>query len=199
MISILLLAAGQSSRMGTRDKLLELIDGQPLLARVTSRALSVAPTYVTLPALNHPRAAVLSSHANVVAVPDAMKGMAASLCRGIAALPKQTTGVIIMPADMPDITNKDLGAILAHSKSTPNPIVRATTNDGKPGHPTYFSRAMFPKLKALKGDTGAAPICAAHLDETMFVPLQGNRARLDLDTPEDWHAYRSRGEGLGAS
>ena len=53
MIATLLLAAGQSSRMGGRDKLLETVDGVPLLALLTARALRVGPTFVTLPSPAH--------------------------------------------------------------------------------------------------------------------------------------------------
>ena len=56
-IPIILLAAGQSSRMRGRDKLLEMVDGQPLLRRQAAMALAVtdAPVLVALPAAPHPR------------------------------------------------------------------------------------------------------------------------------------------------
>ena len=102
-IAILLLAAGASSRMKGRDKLMEEVDGQPLLTLMCRRAaLTGLPVYVTLPGPSHPRAAA-TGDAIQVPVPDAAEGMSASIRRGTAALPDDTQAVMILPADMPEI------------------------------------------------------------------------------------------------
>lgn len=187
MIATLLLAAGASSRMGVRDKLMEQIDGQPLLAVMAARALENGPLYVTLPARDHPRAGTLPQAAQVVAVTGQMSD---SIKAGIAALPDDMTGVVILPADMPAIAATDIAAIITCAEASQAPIVRATTDDGKPGHPIYFARSVFDELATITGDRGAHAICVTHKADTEFVPLAGNRARLDLDTPEEWSAYR---------
>jgi len=189
MIPILLLAAGQSSRMRGRDKLLEEIDGTPILNLLSARAIMVGPVFVTLPDLNHPRRKALPGDATAVPVPEARNGMSNSLKAGISALPDTATGVIILPADMPDITTADLAAIKAHSQQNLAPIVRATTSDGKPGHPIYFARSLFSLLQNLSGDRGAYQICQDYSAQTKLVPLKGQRARLDLDTPEEWEYF----------
>lgn len=192
MIVTLLLAAGQSTRMQGRDKLLEQVQGQPVLALLANRALAVGPVYATLPAPDHPRCAVLPAGAVPVIVQGAHLGMSASLRAGIAALPENTTGVIILPADMPDITTQDLAAIRQHALITRAPIIRATTPDGQFGHPAYFAASQFPRFAALTGDRGGAVLFKGMEAQTRTVILQGDRAVLDLDTPEDWAAYRHR-------
>lgn len=189
MIATLLLAAGASRRMGGRDKLLEDIDGEPILARQTQRALSVGPTYVTLPSKDHPRAQVVPLAAQIIAVTGEMSD---SLRAGITALPASIRGVIVLPADMPDITEQDLRQIRDTAETTDAPIVRATTGDGHVGHPIYFSARLFDEFKSLTGDRGAFSLTQAHKDQTVFVTLEGDRARLDLDTPQDWAAFRTR-------
>lgn len=187
MIPILFLAAGRSSRMGSADKLLERVDGVPLLTLLCRRAMPLGPVFVTLPAPDHPRASAIPDGVTSVAVDGEMSD---SIRAGLRALPQAAQGVILMPSDMPDITGGDLAAI--KSAVTPRSvIVRAATEDGKPGHPIYFARSVFKDLEALTGDRGAFRICADHEHQTDLVPLKGQRARLDLDTPEDWARYRA--------
>lgn len=175
--------------MGGRDKLLEPVDGIALLERVVQRALDVGPTVVTIPTKDHPRRAVIPPSAQVVAVSGQMSD---SIKTGITALPDTASGVVILPADMPDITATDIADIHRAAASSKAAIVRATTADGRAGHPIYFAASEFPQLLSLEGDRGAFHLISGRGDETVFVPLEGDRARLDLDTPEDWAAYRSR-------
>lgn len=189
MIPTLILAAGKSSRMLGGDKLLEYMGGEPLLQIMCERALSSGATYVTIPSLSHPRRFVLPQAVHAVEIEG---NMSDSLRAGIAALPPAAIGVVILPADMPDITADDITDIKTRARQSGAPIVRASTQDGRPGHPAFFARSLFSEFATLSGDHGAAPICAAHEPQTVYVPLEGNRARLDLDTAEDWAAYRSR-------
>ena len=189
MIATLLLAAGQSSRMRGGDKLLEIVDGKPVLGLLAARALTLGPTFVTVPALNHPRRKVLPNAAQVVAVQGQMSD---SIKAGIMALPDTTSGVMILPADMPDITAQDMAAIHAAARASDALIVRAATEDGRAGHPIYFAATLFHLFDTLSEDRGAFRLAKGYEDQTLLVPLRGDRARLDLDTPEDWAAYRNR-------
>ncbi|UWQ80809.1 nucleotidyltransferase family protein [Leisingera sp. S132] len=187
-IAILLLAAGASSRMQGRDKLMEVVDGQPLLSLMCRRAaLTGLPVYATLPGPSHPRAAA-TGDAIQVPVPDAAEGMSASIRRGTAALPEDTQAVMILPADMPEITAQDMLHLAAHFDGPDNPILRAAAEDGTPGHPVLFPRRCFEALQGLQGDQGARSILTGETVQT--VPLPGRNAVTDLDTPQDWAAWR---------
>ena len=169
------------------DKLLEDVDGAPLLHVLCTRALEVGPVVVTLPeATDHPRRSAVPDGVLTVPVDGQMSD---SIRAGLAALPATATGVIVLPADMPDITSDDLMSVRSAVAAGVN-VVRATTEDGKPGHPIYFARETFPAFDALEGDRGAFRVCAQFEDSTIFVRLNGQRARLDLDTPAEWDAYR---------
>ncbi|UWQ30315.1 NTP transferase domain-containing protein [Leisingera sp. M523] len=187
-ITILLLAAGASSRMQGRDKLMEDVDGQPLLSLMCRRAaLTGLPVFVTLPRETHPRAAATGS-AIPVPVPGADEGMAASIRCGIAALPNVTDAVMILPADMPDITTQDMLHLAAHFHGADSPVLRAASEDGIQGHPVLFPRRCFAALKTLNGDQGARSLLTS--EPVQMVPLPKNHAVTDLDTPEDWAAWR---------
>ncbi|MBY6065443.1 nucleotidyltransferase family protein [Leisingera aquaemixtae] len=189
-IAILLLAAGASSRMRGRDKLMEDVEGQPLLTLMCRRAaLTGLPVYVTLPSTAHPRAAAACG-AIRVPVPDAAEGMAASIRAGTAALPEGIQAVMILPADMPEIETRDLRHIAAQFHGQDSPILRAAAEDGTPGHPVLFPQRCFAGLKSLKGDLGARRILKT--EEVQSITLPGSHAVTDLDTPEDWAAWRNR-------
>ncbi len=188
---ILLLAAGASSRMRGADKLLEEVGGSPLIATMARRASALAPTLVTLPSLDHPRAEALQDmDLTVIPVPDAAEGMAASLRRGTAALPDRATGVMILPADMPELTAEDLATLAQTWQSDPDTIHRATAADGTPGHPVIFPKDLFGALKQLSGDTGARALLKSN--PVRHVALPARHALTDLDTPEEWAAWRNR-------
>jgi CTP:molybdopterin cytidylyltransferase MocA len=110
------------------------------------------------------------------------------------------TAVMILPADMPAITANDLSMMWAVFQASRLKVLQAATADGKAGHPVIFDRSLFVQFDGLSGDRGAASIVSDNAKHHGLVPLEGDRATLDLDTPEAWEAWRaSRGlSGLAA-
>ncbi len=196
-VAILLLAAGGSTRMRGGDKLLERIDGEPLLHRQAQAALAAADrVLVTLPPNAPARRAVLADLAErltVVEVADAASGMASSIRAGVAQLPPDCTAVLIVPADMPELDKDAFFSIISKFNSEDKPsIVRATSADNQPGHPVLFPRFCFPALLQLQGDRGARDVVQQYRDRVLQVPLPDRAALTDLDTPEDWANWRAR-------
>lgn len=190
-VPILLLAAGASARMRGRDKLLEEIDGAPVLRRQARAALAAGgPVLVSLPTNRPARLAALQGLAvQHVFVDDADEGMAASIRAGVAALPGGAAGVAILPADMPELTADDLEAVLYAFATHETQAVRAVSDTGQAGHPVVFPARLFAALAKLRGDQGARRVLAG--ETTITVPLPGDHALTDLDTPEDWAAWRA--------
>jgi molybdenum cofactor cytidylyltransferase len=190
MIPILILAAGASSRMRGRDKLLEIVDGMPLLRQRALAALGVsAQVFITLPAPNHPRAMALNGLAvKIIPIPDATTGMSASLRHGVAALPECNHFMVLL-ADLPEITRADMTS-LATQIDPDHLIFRGQTTDGTPGHPIIFDTSLRPLFADLTGDNGGKDIITAH--RTKLITLPDQHATRDLDTPEDWAAWRAQ-------
>lgn len=191
-VVILILAAGASSRMRGGDKCLEVVDGVPLLRQVAVRCLATGcPVLVALPPDRPLRAAALHGLAvTQVAVPDPAQGMAASLVAGVGLVPKGAA-VLLMLADLPEMTVQDLAAVLAGQAAHPGAILRGAAADGTPGHPVLFPADLRAELLALTGDEGARSILQRHTDRVLPVPLPDRHAVTDLDTPEDWAAWRA--------
>jgi CTP:molybdopterin cytidylyltransferase MocA len=191
-LHILILAAGASSRMGARDKLLEPVDGVPLLTRLAAEALrSGCPTTVVLPPDRPLRQEALAGLPvrQVIAL-HARDGMAESLKSGLLDLP-EAADVLLVLADLPEIGAEDLMAMIRAHAAHPERIIRATSQAGMPGHPVLFPARLRPALLRLKGDQGARDILRTEADQILPLPLPGSRAVTDLDTPEDWAAWRA--------
>ncbi|OYU16729.1 MAG: hypothetical protein CFE34_19505 [Rhodobacteraceae bacterium PARR1] len=125
-----------------------------------------------------------------VAVPDPALGMAASLVAGVAAVPPGAA-VLLMLADLPEITTGDLAQMLSLAKDHPSHILRGAAADGTPGHPVLFPPDLRGDLLALTGDEGARSVLQRNKARVMPVPLPDRHAVTDLDTPEDWAAWRA--------
>ncbi|MFK7945365.1 MAG: NTP transferase domain-containing protein [Paracoccaceae bacterium] len=196
-----LLAAGASSRMGNRDKLVELVDGKPLLLVLAERLLQSAADEVicVLPPDRIDRSAVLSG-VDVQSVTNARaaEGMGTSIAAGITALPPETDAAVIVLGDMPEIAAEDIDRLIAaFDPSEDRAIVRAVGPDGRAGHPVLFGRRFFEALGALEGDQGARPVLAENAEFVTDVLLSGDAAHTDLDTPEDWADWRAKSEASG--
>ncbi|MEL6641421.1 MAG: nucleotidyltransferase family protein [Pseudomonadota bacterium] len=194
MIPILILAAGRSSRMRGADKLLEPVDGQALLRRQAERAIATgAPVFITVPQLDHPRVGCLRGlDVTTVVVPDAAEGIGASLRTGMAALP-DFDAVLVTLADLVALETADLSRVIRARDHAPDALIwRGTSDKGDPGHPILFDAGLRDAFASLKGDVGGAGVIKAHTDKVHLVALPGDRARIDLDTPEDWAAWRTK-------
>ncbi|MBL4917685.1 nucleotidyltransferase family protein [Szabonella alba] len=191
MPAILILAAGSSSRMRGGDKLMEQIDDRPQIARaVMAAAATGLPVLVALdPARTARIAALAGLNYQSVAVPDAASGMAASLRRGLVAAPPGA--VLLHLADLPEIDSADLSRMIAEHHATPDLILRATDAAGRPGHPVLIPDWARPALAGITGDSGARNLLRTEAARLRMVPLPGLRATTDLDTPEDWAAWRA--------
>jgi len=175
--------------MRGRDKLLEPVAGEALLRRQALAALSVGERVVVTLGPDQPlRAAALEGLAlEVLPVPEAAEGMAASIRAGAAAA--KGAALLLMLADMPEIGAGDLAALIAAHRAAPDRVVRAAAEDGTPGHPVLFPARMLAGLAGLRGDQGARELLRG--EAPVRVALPGRRALVDLDTPEDWGAWRA--------
>jgi xanthine dehydrogenase accessory factor len=184
--AIIIPAAGASRRFGAEDKLLQPVDGIPLVRRTALLALaSGQDVLVTLRPHDHARRAALAGlGVTMLDVSDAAEGMAASLRCAAQALGSETA-LMVLPADMPEIGVADLARLWQTHAAQPNRIVLGTAGD-VPGHPVIFPGPIVPELAALVGDIGARPILQRHRQRILPVPLFGRRAILDIDTPQQW-------------
>ena len=193
--AILLPAAGASSRMRGRDKLLEDVDGCPLLRLQAKRALAACPlVFVALPPPPHPRYLALDGlDLLALAVPEHVEGLGGTLRGAVGQLPPGIDRLLLLLPDLADISDSDIREVLAAADAYPDALVwRAATPDGQPGHPVVFDKSLLPAFAGLSGDTGGSPVIGRAGDRVFLHRLAGGQALQDLDTPEQWAEWRSR-------
>ncbi|MBA5776974.1 NTP transferase domain-containing protein [Stappia sp. F7233] len=182
----ILLAAGQSRRMGSGNKLLATIDGRPLVRIAAENALESGLSSVQV-VTGHMQAEVEAALSGLGLAtthnPDFADGMAGSIRAGILALPEDADAALILLADMPGITGDVINRLIAAFDPTEGRTIVVPTMSGKRGNPVLWDRRYFPDLLRLEGDTGARHLIARHADQVAEVEI-GEAARLDLDTPE---------------
>ncbi len=184
--------------MKGRDKLAELVDGVPLLRRQAMRAIEAGyRVHVALPVV-HSRESLLDG-LDVVRLPieAAAEGMGGTLRAGVALLP-DAPRFALMPADLPELTTEDLRTVLEISAFDPDMLVwRGASATGRPGHPVICDGSLKADFAKLKGDAGGRRILTPLAGRTRLVPLPGDHATRDLDTPDDWASWRAgRDPGL---
>ena len=194
-VAALVLAAGAARRMRGRDKLLEPVAGRPALraAAEAARASRADEVVVVLPPGAAARRAALDGlGVGVVEAPDWAEGMAASIRAGIAAVAGRADAAVILLADMPEVGAREIDRLIAaFDPAEGREIARAVAADGTPGHPVLFGRRFFETLAGLSGDRGAREVVREAGDFVVDVATPGRAALVDLDTPEDWAAWRA--------
>jgi molybdenum cofactor cytidylyltransferase len=186
-IAALVLAGGRSTRYGVRNKLLEPLDGVPLVVRSARAALAsrAAPVIVVT---GHEADAVAAALADldvrIVHNPDFADGLSTSLRTGLAAVPPDADGAIVTLGDMPRIEARHLDRLIAAFSPKEGRGIVVPVHLGKRGNPVLFARAYFQELLAIEGDTGARHIIAASASEVAEVDLATDAIFLDIDTPE---------------
>lgn len=177
--------------MRGKDKLLEKIEGKPILRQIAAGAVATGcPVYATLPVDNPERLRSLSGLAlTQIEVENADAGMSVSLRTGLSIIPRNAEGVMILLADMPDITMRDMQLLIdTFEESSQDQVVRAVDPEGKLGHPVIIPARLLSEMMQQQGDQGGAKLLAS--EDAITVELPDQHATLDLDTPEDWIAWR---------
>jgi molybdenum cofactor cytidylyltransferase len=193
-IGALLLAAGQSRRMGS-NKLLEDIDGRPMVVRTAQRLLSSRA---------RPIVAVLGNQAEAVDAalgrlpvervgnPAYAEGLSTSLKRGLAALPPDIDGVIVCLGDMPLVAGRDLDRLIAAFNPLEGRAIIVPTRRGKRGNPVLWARRFFPEMTELAGDVGAKHLIGEYAKLVAEVEMDSDNVLVDIDTPDALAELRAR-------
>ena len=185
-IAAVILAGGQSRRMGGPNKLLAKFGGEPLIRRIAERALASKAEPVIVVTGDRAKSvaeALAGLDVRFAHNPDFAEGLATSLKTGLAAVPETASGALVLLADMPGVTTAIIDRLIEAFRGRPSPAIVLPTFAGKRGNPVLWARAFFPELMTVTGDTGARHILSLHEDAVERVEI-GEAAGLDVDTPE---------------
>jgi molybdenum cofactor cytidylyltransferase len=187
-VAALVLAAGQSRRMGTLNKLLIGIDGKPMVRHV-AEAVQGSQARPIVVVTGHEREKVEAALAGLgvasfVFNPDYTRGLSTSLKQGLAALPGGIDGVLVCLGDMPKVAAGEIDRLIAAFNPGEGRAICVPTRRGKRGNPVLLASRLFPEISSVSGDVGARDLVAAHPELVAEVEMDGDGILTDIDTPQ---------------
>ena len=199
-VAVVVLAAGQSRRMGRRNKLLEVVDGEPMVRHAVRAAASAAGGRPVVVVTGHQREAVEAALAGFDVAfahnPDYGAGLSTSLARGVAALRPGVEGAIVCLGDMPGVRAEHLERLRDAFDPGAGAAICIATRRGKRGNPVLFASRFFPEMCDVEGDVGARHLVGAYAELVREVEMPDDGVLLDIDSPSALRAYRA-GEAPG--
>ncbi|WP_158743781.1 NTP transferase domain-containing protein [Acidisphaera sp. L21] len=186
-VAAVILAAGQSSRMAPRHKLLVADStGRAMVARVVDGVLAsrARPVLVvTGHREDEVRAALAGRPVQFVTAPDFAAGLSASLRAGLAAMPATAAAALVVLGDMPLVTAATIDRLVDTYDPDEGRTIVVPSHDGEFGNPVLWDRRYFPAMMALTGDKGARSLLRQHGEAVAEVAVDDTVLR-DFDTAD---------------
>ena len=186
-VAAVVLAAGRSTRMGGPNKMLAQLRGKPLVRMVAEQALAskASPVIVvTGHQAEEVEKALAGLNVTFVRNPDFASGLASSVKTGVGAVPTDAAGAMVCLGDMPLIEAKLIDKLIGAFSPERGSLIVVPTCDGRRGNPVLWSRRFFGELMGLSGDIGGRHLVDHHSEAVVEVPVDGDGAFLDIDTPQ---------------
>ncbi len=197
-----LLAAGEASRFrkaagaqGPDTKLVARHEGKALVRHVAEAALAAGLSplvVVTGHAQEAVRDALRGLDLGFVHNPAYASGMASSLKAGLAALPPDAPGALVLLGDMPLVSAGLIARLTQAFAAHPNAAAVLPVHEGVRGNPALISRALFAPIMQLSGDAGARRVLQGLGAEIVEINVDDPATRLDIDTPDALAALQPR-------
>jgi molybdenum cofactor cytidylyltransferase len=191
-----ILAAGDSTRMGSPKATLAAPDGATFVTRIIRTLRDAGVTDLVVVTGRHHDAIVdalareLSIAPRIVRNPDPSRGQLSSLLAGMdAVVTNLSDGVMMTLVDVPLVRVSTVTAVMAAWRDSRAPIVRPAIGD-RHGHPVIFDRAVLDELHRAPLEAGAKSVVRAHEHEILNVPVDDEGCVRDVDTPDDYEAMR---------
>ena len=187
VISLIVLAAGKSSRFGS-NKLLSETDGEAMIQRVVRTSLaSRASEVVVVVGFEEDkiRHALQSYECRVVSNPEFENGQTSSVIAGVNSVKKHANAAMILPGDVAFIKAEQINKVIDEYNFAPSSIVVASYR-GRMGHPILFDHALFDEmLRITEEKAGLKEVVDRHRSEIRRVEVESREVLLDVDLPND--------------
>ncbi len=190
-VSAVLLAAGQSRRMGADNKLLLPIDGEPVVRRVARRLLASGLVECVV-VLGHQADAVRRAldglALRTVVNPAWRDGQTTSVRAGLAALDAPGDAILVCLADQPVLEAGDYRALADAFAGAGGRSVVVPTHGGRRGNPIVLAATHRDTILARGANLGCKQFIARNPDLVATVAFDTDRYVRDIDTPADYRA-----------
>jgi len=194
-VSAILLAAGESRRMGAVNKLTLPIDGQPLL-RHSAQTLLASRLQEVVAVLGYEadQAAPLLEDLDVTLVHNERyaEGQMSSVHCGLEALSGDCEGVMICLADQPLLTPEDIDALIEAFGRRQQGSILVPTHCGRRGNPIVLAYAHRDEILGGGRDLGCKRLIERNPEWVTRLEMETDHVVFDLDTPDDYAEWQRR-------
>lgn len=190
MIVGIILAAGESKRMGEPKALLKIGD-QHFINRIASvlEASRLDLIYAVLGDRKEKIEPLLSRNVNPIHNPSFQEGQISSLKAAVEKIQYENCdAAIVTLVDHPLISAAVVERLIESFYQSKKRII-VPTHAGKRGHPVLYSREVFPQILAAPLDRGAKTVRLANLEHTLEVAVNEPGVLIDIDTPEEYERH----------
>ena len=191
MIKAILLAAGQSKRMKSENKLIKLYKNKPLI-NYSLNVLTKSKVNKIILVLGHQHKEVkkiIKKNKKIIFTynKNYKKGMASSIKIGLKKISKNDKGFIIAQSDMPFVKQSDINKI-CRSINSKKFLVHALKYKNKVGNPIGFDSSLIKKFKNIKGQFGAKFMVKRLKNRTNFIKTKSIKSFKDFDKASDFRS-----------
>jgi len=192
----IILAAGQSLRMGKANKLLTKLDGKSFVRRVADSAIAADLDEIIV-VTGHERKRIEEDLSGLslgfTHNKNFADGLSTSLTAGIETLGAHIDAALILLADMPFVTEDIIRKIVTFYDSDHEERIIIPSCKGQRGNPVLWPKCYFGELVTLRGDQGARQLFKTYAQAIHIVEL-GKEVLFDIDTPEESATITTRKE-----
>ena len=189
MISAILLAAGQSKRMHSKNKLLKKYKKNYLINHILKSLIKSRVNRIIV-VLGHEnrkikKIALKSKKITFVVNSQYLKGISTSIKRGLKKISKKNIGFLIAHADMPLVSKTILNTLCSALKNK-NKEIFVPVYKKKIGNPLAFKYSMIKSFKKIKGDKGAKKLIRLNKSKVQMIKVNSKSILIDFDQPKDF-------------
>ncbi len=192
-IAALVLAAGQSRRMGSENKLLAEINDTAMVRHVAD-AVIASHVNTTIVVTGHQpdqiRQTLSGLDVEFCHNPDFDFGLSTSLRTGLDAVGDEMDGIIVCLGDMPGVTSLLINRLIAAFDPAEGRAIILPTHHGKRGNPVLWDRRFFDAMRSVSGDVGARHLLGEYEEVVVEIDAGDDTVLLDIDTPQALIAAR---------
>ena len=188
-VAAVILAAGQSQRMGGVNKLLAEWRGKILVQHIVDAALqSKAKNVLVVTGYQaaEVKQALQGHRLRFVDNEDFAQGLSTSLKAGLAALDPDVSGAAILLADMPELKTETLDVLIETFQQKKGEAITVPVCGGRRGNPVIWPKTLIPEILKLNGDKGARNLMNNFPDRVEEVMIEDTGVLMDVDTSKDF-------------